>query len=165
MSGLRVGIKNGQLVDTIYDPMAIYGALTDLTYPEMFIEKTPFKTNMKQRFENYLPCAFGFFKKKISVGKTLTYNSIIGTTKTEAALNKLVPSITNDDYIARKQLQNGRVVDEVTQYNFTCSRYPEFDFYCRQNFLDNVLRGGIPITYESSTGERNTVPLYSRKHG
>ena len=38
---------------------------------------------------------------------------------------------------------------------------PAFDAYCRQDFLDNVLRGGMPI----HLGEKEIFYVYARKHG
>lgn len=162
--GFTKDSRGGQRVPTVVDPMAIYGALTDYAYPEQFMQQTPYRIPNDQRFENCLPCAFGQYSATVKKGDTHTYYSVIGQSNSVKDLNKLLPRISKPEYILDRQVRNGRVVDEITQCNFTCSRHPEFDMYCRQNFLDNVLRGGLPITFEGN-GQRNTVHLYSRKHG
>ncbi len=39
-----------------------------------------------------------------------------------------------------------------------------FDAYCRQTFLDNILRGGWPIVFGSGK-ESKVYYIFSRKHG
>ena len=90
---------------------------------------------------------------------------IIGSATSVDALNRLVPRITKWSYVEKKQKENtdaGRAAHAV-QFRAARARKP-FDLYARQNFLDNTLRGGLPISLRDD-GKATTIHLYSRKHG
>ena len=63
-------------------------------------------------------------------------------------------------YFKTKYEEAVTLVDDITQVVATRTSSSMFDAYCRQNFLDNVLRGGWPV----KLGE-HIYPIYSRKHG
>ncbi len=52
------------------------------------------------------------------------------------------------------------LTQQLTDVIDTRTADPIFDAYCRQTFLDNVLRGGWPVVWGD-----NVYHLYSRKHG
>ena len=89
---------------------------------------------------------------------------MIGSATSVDALNRLVPRITKWSYVEKKQKENADLVEQLTQYNFARSSSKPFDLYARQNFLDNTLRGGLPISLRDD-GNTTTIHLYSRKHG
>ncbi|MFH0954033.1 MAG: hypothetical protein V1873_06865 [Verrucomicrobiota bacterium] len=163
-AGFVVGPKGSRLATPIVDPQWIFGSLTDFSYPERFLAATPFRIKPGQILENRLPCAMGLASANIPAGGTFTYCSIIGSTSTVEELNRLVPRITRMSYVERKQRQNADLIEQLTQNNFTASGSGTFDLYCRQNFLDNTLRGGLPVSL-SGNGSVTTLHLYSRKHG
>ena len=152
------------LVKPIVDPTFIFGDLTDYSYPSKFLAATPFRIKPGQILENRLPSAMGLTSATIPPGGTFTYYSIIGSSTRVDALNRMIPRITRRDYVERKMKQNAALIDELTQCNFTSSSSKEFDLYSRQNFLDNTLRGGLPVSL-SGDGKVTTLHLYSRKHG
>lgn len=153
-----------RLVKTAVDPKCVFGALTDHGYPLSFLEITPYKIKEKQVLENRLPCAMGILRTTIPSGGAYTYVSLIGHASSEEELNRLVPSLSSIDYIEKKKEENEDLIHRLTQNNFVHSSSKPFDLYCRQNFLDNVMRGGFPVTL-SGADTRTTLHLYSRKHG
>ncbi|HBA86112.1 MAG TPA: hypothetical protein DCZ95_18665 [Verrucomicrobia bacterium] len=153
------------LVDTIVDPQKVFGRLTDYSFPVRFIEDTPFKVRGPQMQENCLPCAMGLSKASIGAGKTYTYYSIIGHSKTVEELNRMIPRITRVSYVEKKQKENADLIDQLTQNSLVLSNSKKFDLYSRQNFLDNVLRGGFPYSYNGGKGKSTALHLFSRKHG
>ncbi|MBE3137693.1 MAG: cellobiose phosphorylase, partial [Thermoplasmata archaeon] len=162
--GAELGDSSARLVHVIVDPVRIFGDLTDYSYPAEFLRLTPYRAQDAQIMENRLPCAMGAFVAEIPAGGAYTYVSVIGHIQSEEALNQMVPSITQPAYIARKRQENTELIYRLTQNNWVCSNDPAFDFYCLQNFLDNVMRGGFPITLQGN-GVRTPFYLYSRKHG
>jgi hypothetical protein len=60
--------------------------------------------------------------------------------------------------------ESERVVSSVTAPALTVSSNSTLDAYSRQNFLDNVLRGGVPLLLPSTSGP-TSLQLYSRRHG
>ncbi|MBN1268819.1 MAG: cellobiose phosphorylase, partial [Kiritimatiellae bacterium] len=151
-------------VGPVVDPQWIFGSQTDLSFPERFVAHTPFRVMGEEILENRLPCAMGHVSATISAGKTCTYYSIIGQCRSVQALNRLVPAIARHSYVEKKKEENDALVDRLTDNSFVHSASRAFDLYARQNFLDNVLRGGFPVSLRSGK-TATTVHLYSRKHG
>ncbi len=153
------------LVSPIVDPQKIFGRLTDYSYPVRFIESSPFKVAGPQNQENCLPCAMGHFNARIQAGGVFTYRSIIGHSKTVEALNHRIPRIVRSAYVEKKCVENRELIERLTQNSLVVSGSKKFDLYSRQNFLDNVLRGGFPLSYSGGKDKTTALHLYSRKHG
>lgn len=148
----------------IVDPERIFGPHNDYHYPDFFL-RTPFEHLLDhQAFENRYPSAMSMFSASLGAGETYTVNSIIGHAESQDALNALLPRMASREYIANKAQQSTDIIDELTQKNLVISSDPVFDMYVRQNFLDNVLRGGFPYTFEGDDA-KSVLHLYSRKHG
>ncbi|MFA5293331.1 MAG: hypothetical protein WC496_09895 [Phycisphaerae bacterium] len=162
--GFIGGKAKGKIISPIVDPEKIFAHLTDYSYPKVFAGQTPYKLNGTQITENRLPCAMGYFTAVISPKKSCEYNSIIGSISSVEKLNKLITQMCSGSYIPRKQSENQTVIEQLTQNNFVHSSSNEFDLYCRQNFLDNTLRGGFPVSLRHRD-KSTTLHLYSRKHG
>lgn len=153
-----------QLVSPVYDPVKIFGGRADYLHPENFISSSLEELTSDQHYENRLPCAMGSFEATIAANRTYTYTSVIGHARSATELNELVPNIIRDGYLEEKAVENQAIVSELTQRNFICSSQRALDQYARQNFLDNVLRGGFPHTLQGRRGKA-VLHLYSRKHG
>lgn len=153
-----------RLVRPMVDPAQVFGSLTDYTDPRNFLVRTPFRIPDHPVLENRLPCALGLLSFELKPGETKTYYSIIGRASSTAALNTMVRRIMSVSYVEKKRRQNTEIIEQITQHNFVRTAWRSFDLYCRQNFLDNTLRGGLPVTFHDD--QRATVlHLYSRKHG
>jgi hypothetical protein len=156
--------RDGTLVPTVVDPVKIFGSHSDYSYPEKFLTDSRAQMLMGQIFENRLPCAMGLFTASIPAGETYTYTSVIGHAGSVDELNSLVPQISNQTYVATKKAENKQVISRLTQNNFLCSANSVLDAYTQQNFLDNTLRGGMPVTLKGKK-HASCLHLYSRKHG
>ncbi len=153
-----------ELVDPIVDPVKIFGNRGDYKVPEMFLQSSVDELLKGQIFENRLPSAMGIMSVSLAAGSAFTYTSVIGHAESVDELNSLIPTIANPEYIEAKKIENYELIDKLTQNNFICSDVDPFDFYAKQNFLDNALRGGMPYTIEGKNSS-TTLHLYSRKHG
>ena len=60
--------------------------------------------------------------------------------------------ISNKEYFQDKQAQNRKLISDLEENVWTHSSSAVFDLYCRQNFLDNVLRGGYPAQIDTEKG-------------
>jgi len=56
------------------------------------------------------------------------------------------------------------IIDRIKNISFTKSSSFEFDLYASHNFLDNILRGGLPVSLKTKEGPV-ALNVYSRKHG
>lgn len=79
-------------------------------------------------------------------------------------LGEFLSSFTKLEHFEDTAKQSHKIIDEVTTPAFTVSNVPVLDAYARQNYLDNVLRGGIPKFLPSKSGP-TILHLYSRRHG
>jgi len=67
----------------------------------------------------------------------------------------------NGAYFEEKKARAHGLAAEVGGMMETKTANPVFDEYCQYTFLDNVLRGGLPI----QLGDNKVFYVYSRKHG
>lgn len=156
--------KHSQLVTPIVDPARIFGSQSDYSYPERFLSVPAAEVVSDQVLENRFPCAMGLFDTTIAAGETYAYSSIIGHVASVEELNSMVPRITDPAYVCAKVQEDRELIEELTLGNFICSQEPALDLYTRQNYLDNGLRGGFPITLEGESS-RSAFYVYARKHG
>ncbi|MDP3130122.1 MAG: cellobiose phosphorylase, partial [Bacillota bacterium] len=113
-----------------------------------------------------VPCGFTGFAKAIPSGGTVQIDTLIGYTHDVAALaeKRIELAKTGHAWFEAKQQDAVQVVGALLDDVTTKTAYPVFDEMIRQNYLDNLLRGGYPMTI--SAGDKKFVYyLYSRKHG
>ncbi len=153
-----------RLVAPVVDPGRVFGSCNDFSFPENFMATPSDRLTADQIFETKFPCAMGLFKAAIAPGEVYTYYSIIGHVSSQKRLNNMIPRITNTAYVESRAQVNTGIIDTITQNNLICSAEQSLNYYVRQNFLDNTLRGGLPLTLGAGQSTA-TLYLYSRKHG
>ena len=162
--GLEMTPAGSRLLKPIVDPHRIFGAHSDYSYPAHFLDSDFDSIAEEQVFENRLPSAMSLFKTHLEPAQTYTLTSIIGHIDSKETLNQLLPTLSSADYLETKKQLSQTMIDELTAKNLIVSREPVLDLYVRQNFLDNVLRGGFPYTLKGKQAQ-SVLHLYSRRHG
>ncbi len=162
--GMETNQDSSQLLKPVVDPQKIFGPHTDYSFPANFLNASIQEITQDQVLENRLPSAMSPFETTIEAGGTYTLTSIIGHIESKENLNKLLPVITQPDYLRTKKEVSQNLIDELTLKSLIVSGEPLLDQYVRQNFLDNVLRGGFPYTLKGKSAE-SVLHLYSRRHG
>jgi len=137
----------------------VFGEVSSLEYPGNFMDKN-FKVSTIQMKENFIPCAFSYKKLVLAGKEEFRLSSIIGNIDSPKVLNRTKQRILNSRYIEQKSAENKNLIDDITSKVSTVSSSKSFDLYTRQSFLDNVMRGGLPI----SIGNKPFY-VYYRKHG
>jgi hypothetical protein len=161
-------LEREQQVDqlpALVDPVVVFGHNTSLSAPDRF-NQTPLADLLQasQITTGQTPSAFFGASATIAPGESLALNSVFGHVSHQASL----PAIRN------RLLRAGRFTDLREQANALTQHLTEpiatqtsaqlFDAYCRQTLLDNIIRGGWPVTW--GKGDRAQVyHIYSRKHG
>ncbi|MDD5131243.1 MAG: cellobiose phosphorylase [bacterium] len=157
---------NGMLqpAQMIIDPELIFGEVTDYNYPAAFIKQQDFILPVKQFGDNKYPAAMSLAKWTLPAGQGRTLYSLIGHVDSEEQLNECSQKMKHIEYFNRKREENKQIVQDITLPIQTQSSRREFNLYCRQTYLDNVLRGGMPINLPAGAG---SIPffVYARKHG
>lgn len=158
--------SRGKAVKTraLVDPAFIFGEDTALQNPQAFMAHDDFKAPEKQSGSNKYPCAMSFLGLKLPKGAVVRLDSMTGHIDSEAKLNAFTARATKPGYIESKASENKAIIDSLTDPIATKSGLNAFDLYCRQTFLDNLIRGGTPILLDAG-GRKLVYYVYSRKHG
>lgn len=151
--------SNPKPLKPVLDSAVLFNEDTGYCRPHRFISKD-FKYSDKQTLTGKTPSAFGYAKKKIAAGRNAVFCSLYGAVEHESLLVGLVDKL-HASYVEFKEHQNKEIIDGITSRVECSSASDVFDGYVKQNFLDNVLRGGLPETFGGSA----FYYLYSRKHG
>lgn len=79
--------------------------------------------------------------------------------------SKIIPRVTSPSFIDLKYQQNLEIVRDITSLVATKTGSKLFDAYVEMNFIDNVLRGGLPVNLAEGfppheiTGSLDTISL------
>jgi hypothetical protein len=148
----------------IVDPAVIFGEPETYDRPWVFEEKSIQNlSRMKQVKENRTPCAFTAVSLNLPAGGEITLYSLVGGVHDEKKLRSLLKSLKKKRFIRRKREENWGIIEKIKNHAFTASSSPEFDQYCQQTFLDNVIRGGMPLVFDTAGG-KSPFYLYSRQN-
>lgn len=150
-------------IEPVVDPDVVFGSGNDLITPRNFITHDSLSRDA-QVWENRLPCALVPFEVSLEPGESITLLAMAGFSPADKMLTKFLSNFTTPDDFELASAQSRKLIEDVTSPAFTVSRLPLLDAYVRQNYLDNVLRGGIPHLLPSKSGP-TLLHLYSRRHG
>ncbi|MBW8002757.1 MAG: hypothetical protein FVQ80_12165 [Planctomycetes bacterium] len=151
------------LVEPFVDPDVIFGHGNDLITPRLFIANEKIDRNA-QIWENRFTCALAPAKATLKPGQSMKLIAIAGFAPTDKMLADFLPNFKTLQDFENASTQSRELIDDVTTPAFTVSQKTEFDAYSKQNYLDNVLRGGIPHLMPSKSGP-TPLHIYSRRHG
>lgn len=149
-------------VSVLVDPGVIFGKGNELVCPYNFIDGSI--DPGKQVLENRLPCAFSNMNTKIESGQSITLISLVGFARDKKSLKDYLSNFKSIDDFKHESKQSRKLIDEITKPAFAVSNSSLLNNYTKQNYLDNILRGGIPLMLQSSQG-KVPLPIYSRRHG
>ena len=155
--------KTLRAIEPYVDPDVIFGSGCDLITPRNFINTKVIERD-NQVWENRLPCALVPFGSTLEAGKSVKLISIIGLSPSQELLTRFLSNFKKETDIDRMRDQLIDLLNEITAPAAAVSSFTVLDSYSKQNFLDNILRGGIPKLLSSKTGPK-LLHLYSRRHG
>lgn len=151
------------LLNPIVEPEVVFGQDNDFTIPVNFL-KNNFKVPLKQFTSNRTPSALSHTSFVLKGGEKGQFTSLFGYAKTEDQLQEIVSKIVNNSYISKKAKENKRLIEGIKNYALTNSSSVKFNLYSEHTFLDNILRGGLPVSVKAKDGHVS-FNVYSRKHG
>ncbi len=156
--------KNSGSLKVIVDPSAVFGEVSDFSYPLNFLKARSFVYPKAQVARNKTPCAFSFACAHLPAGKYMRFFSLIGHVFEEGDIKKLGIDAIDEGFFYKKKAENEGLIKGILDRAFTSSSLEGFDLYARQTYLDNVLRGGLPYSI-SADGRKKSIYVFSRKHG
>lgn len=156
--------ENGRLLTPIVEAAGVFGECTDFLSPEAFYQSKTFRIPAKQQTSSRTPSAMLHAQLTLKAGKSKTFTAMAGFAHDLPELNAIVRKAVKKGFIEEKAAANRVLIEGIKDYCMTNSGSTAFNQYCGQTFLDNVLRGGLPVSVETPNGP---VPfsVYSRKHG
>ncbi|MNW31218.1 hypothetical protein D3C74_81270 [compost metagenome] len=155
-----------QLLQPLIDSGLIFGSNTALTVPEGFLRTSVSELmSQPQTTTNKVPCAFSGYAVELAAGAAVRHCMVIGHVQSVDDITGRLNELATMDYIQRKEREAEQLAHTLTDDMETRSAVPLFDEYCRQSYLDNLLRGGYPLLLDNGTKKPYVYHVYSRKHG
>jgi len=154
--------EDGESMKVIVSTDTLFGYDTSLQLPLEF-EKQDLETLLekKQKTQNDVPCCFFTGKILLQPEEEYIFYELFGQTENLDCLEDLQKKVRSQNYFQSKYEKASALTWEITDKIHTKTGNEIYDLYCRQTYLDNVLRGGEPIII----GNHKIFYLYSRKHG
>jgi len=156
--------SKAQMHPAIVDPEAIFNGVSDFCVPYKFFKQERFVYPSWQMTSSKTPSAFGYADFILGPAKREDIYSVIGKSDNLESLKSVVLKVTQAGYLAKKSQENKEIITKLQNNVFCASSLPELNLYIKQTYLDNVLRGGLPITIKTKEGPF-IFSVYSRKHG
>ncbi|MBR4707880.1 MAG: hypothetical protein IKP29_07490 [Pseudobutyrivibrio sp.] len=155
-------LASGEALPAIVDPSVVFDYDLSLANAQGFMD-TDVDTLLKkhQITSNEMPCAFFATTKELEAGEAITLYELIGQVRNKDILNRFLEKKIDGEYFEAKFEEAVALTEDLTKAVSTTTGNETFDNYCRYNYMDNVLRGGTPITI----GGKHVFYVYSRKHG
>lgn len=154
--------SGGELLKVIVDREVLFGQDTALIKAREFEAGGLCAVWDKAQITcNDVPCSLFLVERSLKPGETLTIQELYGSSYEKENIDYLVKMSKESGWFEKKQAEAILLTKEITDRIATKTKNPVFDAYCRQNYLDNLLRGGYPVRISP----KKTAYLYSRKHG
>ncbi len=156
--------ETGKLLDPIVEAACVFGFANDYLVPEKFYSDADFNLPAHQQTSNRTPSAMVHVNANLKPGQLKTFTALAGFAHDLAELGGVVKKTVKEGYIDNKHKKNASIISDIKDYCMTHSSSSEFNQYCGQTFLDNILRGGLPVSLHTADGPVS-FNVYSRKHG
>ena len=151
-----------ELLPVVVDPYLIFNYDTSLSKAIAFRDgELNYLLKKKQVVTNNLPCSFFAKQGTLKPGEEFTLYEVIGQAESLEIVTEFASHCKEKNYFQRKYEEAISFTEELCRGIETKTARKEFDEYCKQTYLDNILRGGYPI----KLGKDKIFYLYSRKHG
>ncbi|MFH1442164.1 MAG: cellobiose phosphorylase [Candidatus Omnitrophota bacterium] len=153
-----------ETIKPIVDPKCVFGQVTDLISPYEFINSKSRCRPKEEMISSKTPCGFLYSNFQLKPSQEKTFYSLSGYMRNQEILNASISKIIAPGYLLRKKEENKNIIEDLQNNAATKSNFKIFDLYAKQTYLDNLLRGGLPVTF-GYEGHNTTFYSYSRKHG
>jgi hypothetical protein len=152
----------------VIDVNNVFGWDTTLTEPTEFFSPSVSLDDIisaPQCTFSKTPSAFAATHLSIPPKSSASIVTVFGHAKDlESFVNVMSPRIRTPGFVDKKRKESIKVTSEIVDKVATHTSSPVFDAYVKQDFLDNVLRGGMPVPLGSKEDPK-ILHTYSRIHG
>mmetsp|Transcript_28438 Transcript_28438/g.28753 ORF Transcript_28438/g.28753 Transcript_28438/m.28753 type:complete len:1169 (+) Transcript_28438:76-3582(+) len=155
------------LLPFVVDPSVVFGVDTTMTDPSEFYNAASLEDVLTgpQGTTSRTPCSFAGLSKTLAAGASVTIISIYGHAPSlDSYLNVVTPVLLQEKFVEKKRKEATDLAKEVTSRVESETSSPIFDSYIKQSFLDNALRGGLPVVL-GDVEKPKIYHIFSRIHG
>ncbi len=157
-----LGFLDGEFLPAVVDPRTVFGMDTTFAFPREFhVSGLQAVLDAEQVTQGRTPCALFGARVEIPPGGKRIITSLYGHASRWEVIAAGAPPLIAPGAVPAKLEEARRLTLDLTDPIRTVSASPVFDAYCRQTFLDNLMRGGYPLVL----GGKHIYHLYSRRHG
>ena len=157
-------LHDGQPASIVADADLVFGSDTGFRHPLAFARNEAIDA-LAGRCETMTGCAFAQLPLSLAPGATLQWDSYFGQVSDWELARAFRDRVAgNVQYTATRRNQNSKMISELSARFALLAGPPQLDPYTRQAFLDNTLRGGLPVVIEGPRGPR-VFHSFTRKHG
>lgn len=157
-----LALHNGKQLPALVDPQAVFGTDTAFSFPQKLTNNgLQFILAEYQVTQGRTPCAMFGAQLGLEEGSFETINSYYGHAFQFDVIQSQVSRLQKTDFMPAKIEEERQLMGELTLPIHTESASSLFDDYCSQTWLDNVMRGGMPLLL----GKKHTYHVFSRRHG
>jgi hypothetical protein len=149
----------------ILDASTIFGPRLNFDYPYLFLKQKKFRYPTTQVKESKTPSGMGLINFELKPDEEKYLRSLFGSIRNIELLNSCLNRIKNSKYFENKKIENHQIIERIQNDIDTQSVFLSFNSYCRQTYLDNIIRGGYPIVFKTDKNNKQVFYLYMRKHG
>ena len=152
---------DGELLPVLADPQVTFAYNLALSEATNFKEHSLSELlSMPQIKSNNVSTALFAAEKTLAPGESLVLHEAYGMAANKEILRETAKRLTAPGVFDEKHRRAVELTSGLTDRIATRTADPVFDAYCRQTYLDNLLRGGYPLTIGGKV-----FYVYSRKHG
>lgn len=154
--------QTGERLRAFVDPRHVFSWDTALDRPRGF-EAEDYDAFVQGRevTQNNLPCCFFARRIRLAPGQSAVHTVLVGQSESREKAMRVCERMAEPGALEQKIAGARELAHALTDPIATRTANPVFDMYCRQTYLDNLLRGGAPTVIAGG----HVVHLYSRKHG
>ncbi len=156
-----LGFLGSDILAPVVDPSLVFGPDTSFQYPVETLDRI--KVTGKQLTSNIMPSAFFVSNTTLPAKQSRVVTSYYGFAENEAEANHFATVVkSKKDYFETKRAEMKQVHQELVGHFGFHSGNEVLNQYASTTFMDNVLRGGLPLSF----GPNGPLAhMYSRKHG
>jgi hypothetical protein len=153
---------DAERLPVLVDPRLVFGHDTAFDFPQPFATQgLDTLITGTQICEGRTPCAFVAAKLQLSATESQAITSLYGMASSYLLIESRAEQLVSPQFTSNALTQARDLAKELTDPVAVHSAKPLFDAYCRQTFLDNVMRGGWPLLL----ADKHVYHVFSRKHG
>lgn len=156
-----LAFHNEKQLSAMVDPAAVFGTDTAFNFPHKLSGGLKSVLAEYQVTQGRTPCAMFGAELELAEGTSENINSYFGHAPQLDVIRSQVSRLQKSDFMPLKIEEERQLAGELTEPIHTESASALFDDYCRQTWLDNVMRGGMPLLL----GGKHTYHIFSRRHG